>query len=157
MHTHHEAIRRVMLSINKIDGLYYLLAKRMGVNENTLAFLYALADGQPHSQKAISDEWLIPRTTINTIVRGMLADGYIVFSDQPHAKEKRLVLTERGQRYAGALITEVCAAEERAMAGTLRRFPPEFIAALEDFGSRLHDELDHISPRKKESPIHESD
>ena len=61
-------IRQIMTAINQIDGTYYLAAKKMGVNENELALLYAIGDGQPHSQKEVSEQWLIPRTTINTIV-----------------------------------------------------------------------------------------
>ena len=71
----YETIRRIMLAINQIDGLYYLLGRHYGVNENTLAFLYALDDERPHSQKEISDQWLIPRTTVNSIVKHMIADG----------------------------------------------------------------------------------
>ena len=72
-----EEIRSIMLSTNKIDGVYYLLSRRMGLKANTLALLYALDDGKVHSQKQICEEWLIPKTTLNTIVRECVAEGYI--------------------------------------------------------------------------------
>ena len=50
-------IRQIMTAINQIDGTYYLAAKKMGVNENELALLYAIGDGQPHSQKEVSEQW----------------------------------------------------------------------------------------------------
>lgn len=40
-------LRRMMLAINRIDGAYYLFARRRGIHENTLALLYALDDGTP--------------------------------------------------------------------------------------------------------------
>ena len=71
MDRNYQIVRSIMLATNQIDGVYYFLAKKLGVNENALAFLYALDDGQPHSQKEISDAWLIPRTTIHSIVKMM--------------------------------------------------------------------------------------
>ena len=31
---------------------------------NALSLLYALDDGEPHSQKQLCEQWLIPRTTM---------------------------------------------------------------------------------------------
>lgn len=137
MDKNYEAVRRIMLALNKIDGVYYLFARRLGVNENTLAFLYALDDGRPHSQKEISDEWLIPRTTINSIVKNMIADGYITLVAEPHTKEKTVTLTECGRKYADELLSGIYSAEERAIRKTLRKFKPEFITALEHFSDCL--------------------
>ena len=37
---------------------YYFCARRMSLRENTLALLYALSDGEPHTQKQVSADWL---------------------------------------------------------------------------------------------------
>lgn len=47
MDKNYETVRRIMLATNTIDGVYYLLARHYGINENTLAFLYALDDEPP--------------------------------------------------------------------------------------------------------------
>lgn len=90
MDQNYETVRRIMHAANPIDGVYDLLGRKLGVNENTLAFLYALSDALPHSQKEISDEWLIPHTTINSSVKAMLADGYIVFCQGGTRRRKPL-------------------------------------------------------------------
>lgn len=144
MDENYKIIRRIMLAINKMDGAYYLLAKYYGINENALAFLYALDDGMPHSQKEISDEWLIPRTTINSIVKNMISDGYAAFTGEQHAKEKMIVLTEKGREHAGSLLNDIYHAEEQAMMDTLQKFSPEFVEALEYFSSRLQAGYDEI-------------
>ena len=141
----YEIVRRIMLATNRIDGVYYHLGKRLGVNENTLAFLYALTDEKPHSQKEISDEWLIPRTTINSIVKEMLAEGYIVFCTEPHKKEKAITLTEKGKKYTDKLMMGVYIAEEKAIKKTLEAYSPEFVSALEDFGNSLYEEFTKIA------------
>lgn len=142
-------VRRIMLATNKIDGVYSLFGKLHRANENTLAFLYALSDRMPHSQKEISDEWLIPRTTINSIVKTMLSEGYVAFSPEPRGKEKTLTLTEKGQDYADALFADIYTAEEQAILATLRRYPPEFVAALEHFGDALYEEFLNTSTPKE--------
>ena len=42
---------RFYVCCNKIDGLYYLAARRLGVKENALSLLYTLDNGPPCSQK----------------------------------------------------------------------------------------------------------
>ena len=155
MDNNYEIVRRIMLSTNKIDGAYYLFAKKLGANENTLALLYALADGKPHSQKEISDQWLIPRTTINSIVKAMLTEGYIMFCAEQHTKEKVLVLTQRGQNYADKLLTDIYLVEEKAIVETLKNYSPKFVSALEEFSNHLYHEFQKIYPPHKEHGEHE--
>ena len=73
---------------NKMDGLYYLAARRLGVKENALVLLYTLNDGQPRSQKQLSEELLIPKTTINTIVKEYMDAGYVTLVPANHSREK---------------------------------------------------------------------
>ena len=83
-----QEIRKIMVSINRIDGIYYQWAKRIGLKDNMLALLYALSDGNLHSQKQISEEWLIPKTTINTVIQECIQKDYVVLQQEPHSKER---------------------------------------------------------------------
>ena len=84
-------IDRMNLCMNQIDGLYYMAARKLGIKDNTLALFYVLNDGEPHTQKEICEEWLIPKTTINTIVRENVDLGYIRLENAGHRKEKRSI------------------------------------------------------------------
>ena len=44
-----EEIRRIMICVNMIDGIYTMGARKIGIKYNTLALFYALDDGLPHS------------------------------------------------------------------------------------------------------------
>ena len=68
--------RRLVAASYASDGAYYRWALRSGVTEHTLNLLYALDDGLPHSQKQISEEWGIPKTTVNTVVKACREAGY---------------------------------------------------------------------------------
>ena len=136
---HNEAILRLTDAINKIDGAYYFCAKHMGVKENTLAVLFALDDGKPHSQTQIAREWLIPKTTVNTVVKELTAEGYVTLMGTGHAREKNIVLTRRGRAYADEIMKEMKLAERQALEQTLDKYPPEFIDAIESFAGSLCD------------------
>ena len=141
MKDYYSEIRRFMLATNKIDGAYYYFAKKIGVNENTLAVLYALDDGKPHSQKEICEEWLIPKTTISTIIRELIDIGYVNLVPGKHTKEKTIYLTEKGQNYVNKILPIVYEAEQQAMERTLQEFSSEFIEATERFSEYLCEEF----------------
>ncbi len=65
----HQLNRRLIAATSAADGAYYRWAVQSGVTPHTLDLLYALDDGLPHSQKQICEEWAIPKTTINTVVK----------------------------------------------------------------------------------------
>ena len=75
-----EYVARFYTCSNRINGLYYLVAKALGVSENKFNLLYELADGAEHTQKQICTALLIPKTTLNTVVRECVADGYMTLS-----------------------------------------------------------------------------
>lgn len=140
MHSHRAEIRRLMISVNVIDGICEQIAKKMGIKENTLTLFYALDDGLPHSQKEICKEWLLPKTTLNTIVAECVRDGLMVLRATPHRKEKEILLTDQGRTYAKSVLSQVYALEERAMEKTLAEASPAFIQAFAAFSQHLKSE-----------------
>ena len=131
-------VDRLYASSNRIDGLYYMAARALGISENMLSLLYALLDGRPRSQKQICEELLIPKTTLNTVVRECVADGYMTLSG---GREKRIALTEKGRGYIDGLLGGVLEAERAAMEETVADFGADFIPAIERFESALGEEL----------------
>ena len=142
-------IRRLMLATNRIDGAYYLLSRKLGVKENILALLYALDDEETHSQKRICEDWLFPKTTINTIIRELVQAGYVTLCREENGREKRIALTQAGKDYASKMLKGVYQAEQAAMEKTLHRFSPQFVDALDYFADCICRELDHRLPEPK--------
>ena len=146
MYNYDEAIRRLMTATNKIDGAYYLMARKLGVKENTLALLYALDDGKAHSQKQISDEWLIPKTTINTIVKELSDSGYLNLLSEKHTREKTIKLTEAGKKYTNKILQIIYKAENQALNETVDKFGTEFVEAFDFFADSLCNEFKNKKP-----------
>ena len=139
-----EEIRRIMICVNMIDGIYAKGAKKIGIKYNTLALFYALDDGLPHSQKEICEQWLIPKTTINTIVRECMEAGYVILEPAGQMKEKEIRITERGREFAGPILSQFYEVERRAMERTLGGFSREFVEAVEHFTNYLKEEAGRL-------------
>lgn len=145
MEKYRNEIRRMMISVNVIDGIYAASAKKIGVKDSTVALLYALDDGNSYSQKEICEQWFIPKTTLNTIVRECVGAGYIILENSGHRREKKIRITTKGSEYARTILNPIYEMERRAMEKTLEAFSPEFISAVEQFTAHLKEEAKHFT------------
>lgn len=99
--------------IYKIDYFYAEVAKKSGVKPNLMWILYALNDGKSHSQKEISISWDIPITTINTIVKELIDDGYVELIHIPgKRREMNIILTDKGKAYSKNILNDIYKMED---------------------------------------------
>lgn len=129
-------------SICAIDKAYDRLSKRLGVTGNLLWLLYILDDGRTHTQKQICQEWLFPKTTINTLIKECREAGYVTLEAIPGQRRERVIrLTPAGRAYAREVLTPVYAAEERALAETIAACSPAFIEHFRRYTHHLQEAL----------------
>ena len=140
MDSYREQIRKIMISVNIIEGIYAFAAKKIGIKENTLVLLYALDDEKYHSQIEISRDWLIPKTTLNTIIKECVENGYILLTSQKGVKEKCIRLTPKGKKYADSILNLIYDLETKAYLKTLDDYTCEFSNAMLLFANNLNDE-----------------
>ncbi len=141
-------IRRLTLAVTKNDGAYYYFARRLHVNENTLALLYALDDGNLHSQKQICKDWLLPKTTVSTNVRKLQRAGYLELQPRGKTREKAIALTESGKAFAKSILQPLYKAEQAAMEQTLARYSPDFVDAFAYFAACFETEMQTQTERQ---------
>lgn len=143
--------RRLIAASSAADGAYYRWARRSRLTLNTLDLLYALDDGLPHSQKQICQEWGIPKTTVNTVVKSCREAGWITLEPMPgHPRQQQLCLTEAGRACAREALEDLYAAESAAMAEAAGRFGPGFVDAMEFFSARFVHAIHSNFLQKKE-------
>lgn len=130
-----EEARRLMVTIDRLDEVYYDIRRRSGMKDSLFVLMYALADGAPRSQKQICEEWHIPRSTLNTVVLEQIETGNIAAAATGH-KEKLLSLTSKGREYVqsrlGALFDAERAAASMADAGATASALDLFVTCLEE-------------------------
>lgn len=137
MNSYRNDIRELMIAVNVIDGIYDMVAKKVGVKINALTLLYALDDGKPHSQKEICQEWFIPPTTLNTIVKEFISSGYLYLHSDTGKKGKEICLTDKGIEFAQAILNQVYDLENSAMEQTLQTVSRDFIKSMKVFANHL--------------------
>lgn len=92
----------------RIDSFYDDFAKDSGVKPNLLWILYALNDKKAHSQKEICTTWMLPTSTVNTIIKELEEDGYVeLVKIKGEKRELRVKLTDKGLTYADDVLKNV--------------------------------------------------
>lgn len=148
----HQLNRRFVAATSAADGAYYRWAVRSGVTPHTLDLLYALDDGQPHSQKQICEAWAIPKTTVNTVVKACRAAGYITLEPMPdQPRQRQLCLTPAGMAYARKAMKELYVIENQAMSAAVDRFGPAFVDAVEYYCARFRAAMEENLSEKEEN------
>ena len=148
----HQLNRRLIAATSAADGAYYRWAVQSGVTPHTLDLLYALDDGLPHSQKQICEEWAIPKTTINTVVKACNTAGNITLAPMPdQPRQRQLCLTPAGLAYARQTLEELYIMENQAMAAAAARFGPDFVAAMEFYCAQFRAALAANLSEKEEN------
>ncbi len=142
-------ILKFMIAINKLDGLYYSIAKQIGVHENEFVLLYALSDGKRHTQRRICEDWQVPRTTIHSVTQKFVKLGYIELVPTGH-KEKELLLTEDGSAYLTAIFSDVFKAESNAFKSTLEPCADIVTDTVSQFVSLLGKSFENIKKEEDE-------
>ena len=102
----------------RIDGFYDDFAKDSGVKPNLLWILYALNDKKAHSQKEICSTWVLPTSTVNTIIKELEQCGYVELVKIKGEKRELCVrLTPYGQLYADKVLEKTYAMEKMTFEG----------------------------------------
>ena len=125
--------------ISRINGGYYIWAKKHGLQENKLNVLYALSDGKTHTQTEISRTFLIPKTTVNSVVKKLEEEGLIESGGS--RKSRQICLSCKGKKYAFATLDTLFKAEHTAMEHLLKKYGEQFFTAYEEYAAVLEENL----------------
>ncbi len=114
-----------------MDALYDDFAKRSNVSPAILWVMYALNDGKAHTQIEISNDWDLPKTTVNTVIKEIQKNGYVeLVPVKGKRREMSIVLTESGKEYANQILAEIYK-REKAAYKALNTEEREVVAVLE--------------------------
>lgn len=137
-----EHARRLTYALNRIDAAYYIDKQGDGITDNAICVMYALDDGEHHTQAEICREWLIPKTTLNSLVKRWEKDGLLV--QEPSKEDKRertLRFTAEGHAFAQKYLHCIYLAENAAMERVLKEYGTGFIKAIEQYSRELESEF----------------
>lgn len=123
--------------VYQIDGAYEEYGRRAHVSSpNLLWILYALNDGARHSQKQICEDWAIPRSTANTIIKELESKNLIALSQIKGERRELLVaLTQSGKEYADGILSDLYQ-REKEIYSELEN-PEELLSTLQNLAAKM--------------------
>ena len=102
-------------ALYRVDSFYDEFAKQSNVSSALLWVLYALNDGKSHTQIEISNDWKLPKTTVNTAIKDIQKDGYVeLVPIKGKRREMSIVLTESGKAFADNVLSDLYKKEAKA-------------------------------------------
>ena len=101
----------------QIDALYSELARRSGLSDCAFWLLYSLRDTEGICrQKDICGQWTLSKQTVNSALKRLESQGLIILEPEAgNAKSKRILLTDKGDRFAEQHIDQVFELEQRVL------------------------------------------
>lgn len=89
--------------------VYSEWAKNRGLSINSLLVLYALYyTNECYTQKKLSQRWLIPKQTVNKVLKEFQIQGLVKLQQQKEdRRNKAILLTDSGRKYAEPIILEL--------------------------------------------------
>lgn len=111
--------------------------------------LYALNDGNFHTQIEICKDWELPRTTVNTVVKEIERNGYIdLIPIKGKRREMNIVLTNLGKAYAEDVLSELYEIEAKVY-DTLDANEKQLASMLEKIAESLKESKEGKKCQKK--------
>ena len=99
--------------------------------------LYALNDGNPHTQIEISNDWELPKTTVNTVIKDIQKDGYVeLVPIKGKRREMSIILTESGKAFADNVLSNLYKKEAEVFK-SLSSEEQEIVMVLEKLARKL--------------------
>ena len=97
--------------------IYADWAKKHDISYNALLILYSLWNGKYYcTQKMICQQWMLPKQTVNTILKDLEKKELVSFGATPYDHRKRgICLTDSGIDYAKPIIPKLMELETQVM------------------------------------------
>lgn len=106
-----ELIHKINYLMQETDAIYHQAALKLKISDSVSNVLYAIYDIGPGC--LLSDVYKssgISRQTVNSAIRGLEAAD-ILYLEPYHGRSKKIVLTEKGERYLQETAAKLFAAE----------------------------------------------
>ena len=125
----------------RINELYSEWAKRHGMSSHVMITIYALDQNRTSTQTQIAQEWMIPKQTVNTVIKDLERRGYVRFEAGRDLKEKRVCFTESGKAFAEETLRDLYEKEERAMTAMGQELAQVLVEANQAFTQQFANEV----------------
>lgn len=126
----------------KMDRAYARYARSVGMNYSSLTLLQLIWERQPCTQKTLCALTMLPKQTVNTIVRSFYKQGLLDMVELPEdRRHKSIQLSEKGKELTDRILPRISCAESRSMQQFTEEEAATFFGLLERFAAAFCAEL----------------
>lgn len=143
-----ETMTRLNNAINTIDFAYEVIAKRHGLNFNSLMMLSIVEDNIDVTQKQICDTLHLSKSTVHSILTEFLGEEYLLLTKGKNNKEKFITFTKRGTKHFKPLFEETRRFEDKILTSLGEDTCSFLLKTTEELGSIIEQELDEINMKE---------
>lgn len=126
----------------KSNSLYTKAASVLGIGYPEMMVLYALESLGALTQKEISEYFGMQKQTVHTVVSALNKQGYLTLeASREDKREKKIILTESGEKYAKKIIAPLRTAEDKVYKAIGREKIQDMCETMELFNLLFEKEL----------------
>ena len=137
--------QQMMLAFNAamkhVDDVYRRAVRQYGLSECAFWILYTLRVERPYTQAGLCELLHEPKQTVNSALKKLEAEGFLVLSAGDDQRSKRVRLTEKGEQLARTCADRVAEAEARAIGSMSPDDRAALIRLTELYGTLLGEQL----------------
>ncbi|MBD5140903.1 MAG: winged helix DNA-binding protein [Ruminococcus sp.] len=119
------------------DDIYSCVTKELGLSDCALWIFYVLRLEESVTQKYICGAIHYPKQTVNSALKKLESEGYILLSEMADRRSKQIRLTPKGVKLAKKTADKVIAAELAALSGLTDEERETFIGLFRKYTELL--------------------
>ncbi len=143
--TPESCLERLNSILKENDEIYRNAAKRVGLPDCAFWILYALRTGEePMLQSDICACIYGPKQTVNSALKNLEAEGYLMLSSAPDRRFKQVSLTKKGDQLARETVDLVIQKEQSALTELTEEEQEAFIRIFRKYTVSLKKNLQNL-------------
>lgn len=137
--------------IKENDELYRGIARAFGLPDCAFWILYALREsGETLTQSEICYAMYQPKQTVNSSLKKLEREGYLVLKEMPDRRSKEVRLTAKGVTLAQRTVDHVIYAEHTALSGLTEEEQKTFMELFRRYTELLKSSIGELLEKQEE-------
>lgn len=139
-----QELKEVNRLYKELDDIYHDISVRLGISDSVLIILYSIVEmGNGCIQKDISERFSISRQTINSAIKKLQSQGYIILK-QGKGRDMHIYLTPDGKEYAQDIVGPVMELENSVFKEMSPEESREFLRLSQKYVSLFREKVKQI-------------
>lgn len=130
------------------DSIYKQLVKKFSLSDSAFWIIYSIrVEKPPITQKDIVELTYYPKQTINTTLKKLENEGYILMTEDNDKRKKQLVLTEKGEELARKTADIMIDIEKKSVSAFSEEEREMFFKLFKKYNNEMRKQVNELNER----------